>query len=368
MATLIFKPTEACNSRCIYCEVVKKKTPGPKKMTFQNLELLFQRINEFLLEQPQEEMKIIWHGGEPLLLGPAYFERAAHYQEKHCSGTDGRIRHSLQSNLTLLTREFLKPLKRLGIRNIGSSYDPIGGIRGIGADRDWKTYNRRFLDAVCLLEGMGFNLGVIYVVTRQSLARPLELFNFLSNLAPRGELTFNPVQLHGPGLECLKISPAEYAEFLGTIFPVWWRRREDFGSIEPFFSLTQALIGDRRYLVCGDSGSCASRYIAILPDGSVSHCGRSGDLGLLNYGSIQEKSFSQIFADPQRELLRQRQAVLPETECQGCRFWNLCHGGCPLDACFATGSFLKKSDWCRAKQNLLANCLEPLVRKETPWT
>ena len=75
MATVIFKPTEACNARCIYCEVVKK-TRGPKRMTFKTLELFFQRANEFLVERPQEEMEIIWHGGEPLLLGPGYFERA----------------------------------------------------------------------------------------------------------------------------------------------------------------------------------------------------------------------------------------------------------------------------------------------------
>ena len=75
MATVIFKPTEACNSRCIYCEVVKK-TRGPKRMTFKTLELFFRRVNEFLLERPQEEMEIIWHGGEPLILGPGYFERA----------------------------------------------------------------------------------------------------------------------------------------------------------------------------------------------------------------------------------------------------------------------------------------------------
>lgn len=368
MATLIFKPTEACNSRCIYCEVVKKKTPGPKKMTFPTLELLFRRVNEFLLDRPQEEMRIIWHGGEPLLLGPAYFERAAHYQEKHCSKTAGRIRHSLQSNLTLLTGEFLAPLRKLGIRTIGSSYDPIGEVRGLGKDRDWKAYNRRFLDAVCLLEAEGFAWGLIYVVTQRSLAQPLELFTFLTNLAPKGELTFNPVQVHGLGPDRIKISPAEYAEFLGAIFPVWWRQRADFGPIEPFFSLTQALAGDRRSLVCADSGTCAQRYVAVLPDGRVSHCGRSGDLGLLDYGSIQEKSFSQVFADPQRELLRRRQDVLPATECQGCRFWELCHGGCPLDAWFATGSFLRKSDWCRARQELMAKYLEPIAPKEAPCT
>ncbi|MGA9755705.1 MAG: radical SAM protein [Desulfobaccales bacterium] len=363
MATLIFKPTEACNSRCIYCEVVKKKTRGPKHMTFKTLELLFRRVNEFLLERPQEDLEIIWHGGEPLLLGPRYFARALHYQEKHCSGTVSRIRHSIQSNLTLLSREFLDPMRKLGVTHIGTSYDPIGNTRGLGKNRDWKTYNQRFLDAICLLEDEGFTWGVIYVVTQRSLAKPLEIFNFLTNLSPKRGLMFNPVLVHGCGLDHIKITPNQYAEFLGTIFPVWWRHRHEFGRIEPFFSLTENLVGDRKYLICTDAGACADSHLAVLPDGSASLCGRSADCGLLDYGSIHEKSFSQIFADPQREALRRRLVVLPETACKGCRFWDICHGGCPLDGWFAGGSFRHKSEWCQAKKGLIEKYLEPIINQ-----
>lgn len=361
MATVIFKPTEACNSRCIYCEVVKK-TRGPKRMTFKTLELFFRRVNEFLLERPQEELEIIWHGGEPLILGPGYFERALLYQEKHCSRTAARIEHTVQSNLTLLTREFLDPMRKLGITSIGSSYDPISNIRGLGANRDWRAYNRRFLDALCLLEEEGFDWGVVYVVTQQSLAQPREIFNFLTNLSPRRGLRFNPVLVYGGGLDHIRISPAEYAEFLGAIFPVWWEHRADFGHIEPFRSLVGRLVGEGTSLTCTDSGACASTHLSVLPDGRASHCGRTADWGLLDYGSIHEKSFSQMFSDPQREVLRRRQAVLAETECQGCRVWDLCHGGCPVDGWFAAGSFLHKSGWCRAQKDLIEKYLEPLVK------
>ena len=360
MATVIFKPTEACNSRCIYCEVVKK-THGPRRMTFKILELFFQRVNEFLVERPQEEMEIIWHGGEPLLLGPGYFERALIYQEKHWAGTAGRIEHSIQSNLTLLSREFLDPLRRLGITTIGSSYDPVVNIRGLGANRDWREYNRRFLDAIGLLEDEGFNWGVVYVVTRQSLARPVEIFNYLTNMSPRRGLRFNPLLAYGEGLEHLKISPAEYAEFLGTIFPVWWQHRADFGHVEPLVSLVQKLVGEGKALTCTEAGACASSHLSVRPDGSTSHCGRSADWGLLDYGSIRDRSFSQIFADPQREVLQRRGAVLPETECRDCRVWDFCHGGCPLDAWYTGGSFLHKTGWCLAQKALIEKYIEPLV-------
>ena len=163
---------------------------------------------------------------------------------------------------------------------------------------------------------------MVYVVTRQSLARPVEIFNYLTNMSPRRGLRFNPLLVYGEGLEHLKISPAEFAEFLGTIFPVWWRHRADFGHVEPFASLVQNLAGEGGSLTCTESGACASSHLNVLPDGSASHCGRSADWGLLDYGSIQDRSFSQIFSDPRREVLRRRVAVLPETECKGCRVWD----------------------------------------------
>ncbi len=368
MATVIFKPTEACNSRCIYCDVVYRKTPGPKRMTFETLETFFRRVNEFLLERPQERMRIIWHGGEPLLLGPGYFERALRYQEKHCSGTVTRIRHLVQSNLTLLSREFLDPMRKLGVANLGTSYDPIDHIRGLGEKRDSLTYKKRFMEAICLLEEEGFNWGVIYVVTKYSLSKPLEIFNFLTNLSPQKKLKFHPVLVNGCGLDHIKVSPTEYTEFLGAIFPAWWRHRDDYGPIEPFSSLLQNLCDDRPSLACLDSGACANSYLGVLPDGRVFHCGRAANWGLLYYGAIQEKSFSQIFSDPQREMLLRRNAVLPETECQGCRFWDICHGGCPLDGWSAAGSFYHKSEWCHAKKRLIEKYLEPMLQKEAPWT
>ncbi|MBI2267516.1 MAG: SPASM domain-containing protein [Armatimonadetes bacterium] len=364
MATVIFKPTEACNGRCAYCDVVRKK-PRTPTMSAETLEIFFCRINEFLLERPQEHMEIIWHGGEPLLLGPDFFSQALSFQEKHCPKTCDRIRHDMQSNLTLFSRKFAEILGKLGIRSIGTSYDPIGDIRGLGPKRDSKTYNKRFMEALRLVEEEGFSWGVIYVVTRRSLAKPLEVFQFLSNLSPKGSFMFNPVLLYGGDPWQLKITPEEYAHFLGAIFPVWWKRREQYGQVEPFFSLTRNLLEGSPSLMCCDSGACAHTHLNLLPDGSLSHCGRSGDWGLLPYGSVFDKSFSQVFADPQRAALLERNKVLPKGECKGCRFWNICHGGCPLDSWSHSGSFLHKTEWCAAKRDLIEQYFEPTVRGES---
>ena len=365
MATVIFKPTEACNAGCVYCDVVHKKGHSPRKMPLKTLEKFFFRLNEFLVERPDENMEVVWHGGEPLSLGPEYFAHALRLQQKHCADTGERIRHCIQSNLTLLTRELAGALKKLGIDNIGSSFDPIGNVRGLGKRRDSDAYNKRFMDAVCLLDDEGISLGIIYVVTKLSLERPLEIFQTLANLAPRGGFMFNPVLVYGRNLDYLEVSPEEYVDFLGAIFPTWWHKRDEFPLTEPFASLARNLLEESRSLMCSDSGACAYHHINVLPDGSLSHCGRSADWNLLDYGSIFDRSFSQVLGDPQREILIERNTVLPQTECKGCRFWDICHGGCPLDAWSVAGSFLHKSEWCYAKKGFIEKYFEPVAMPDT---
>ena len=362
MATVIFKATEACNARCIYCDVVHKKPRAPVVMPLETLEIFFSSINEFLLNRPDEQMEVIWHGGEPLLLGPDYFGQALHFQEKHCAATGSRIRHSIQSNLTLFSRDFTEILKKLGITSLGSSYDPILNLRGLGTKRDSQAYNRKFMDGIRLVEEEGFGWGIIYVVTKLSLAKPLEIFHFLANFSPKGAFMFNPVLIYdNPKLNRLKVTPKEYADFLGAIFPVWWQQLEEFPQVEPFSALTSNLLEEGTSLMCSDSGACARNHINVLPDGSLSLCGRAADWSLLQYGTIFDKSFSEVLADPQREVLMERNTILPETDCKGCRFWKICHGGCPLDAWSGSGSFLHKSEWCYAKRGFIEKYFEPMV-------
>lgn len=369
MATIIFKPTEECNARCVYCDVVQKKgAHGPKRMSLEMLERFFYRVGEFLRDRPSEHVRLIWHGGEPLLLGYDYFEHARQFQEKHCAGNVDRIQHDMQSNLTLLTEDHIAAFKMLGIRCVGTSYDPEPGVRGIGTKRDTARYNARFHQSIRLLEDNGIGWGIIYVVTRKSLADPGRVFNFLRNFANNGAFMINPVLDYGRALDDIRITPEEYAAFLGAIVPLWWRYRDNLARIEPLYSLSRVLAGHEISLMCTAAGDCAQTHVDVTTDGRASQCGRAADWHLLDYGSIVDKSFAEIFADPQRELLARRNAVLHDSECEGCRYWDICHGGCPLDGASSDGDFFHKTQWCRTQKLFIEQFMEPLVREEMAGT
>jgi len=359
MATIIFKPTEKCNSNCIYCDVVVKKQP--KTMSFELLEHIFKNIDEYLKAKPQERIQLVWHGGEPLLLGEAYFLKAAEMQEKYCPETKHRIQHAIQSNLTLMNQNFLDIFKRMGIDQIGTSFEPIANMRGPGAKRDSLTYNTQFMKGINLLERNNIGWGFIYVVTKKALARPLDVFFYLSNLKLSGGFMLNPVLVYGEDKENIGITSEEYADFLGTIFQQWWKYRDRYPIVNPFKMFTENLVENKLTTGCEDTGQCAYGHVYIGPSGETSQCGRAGDWEIISYGNINERSLIDIMQDEQREQFIKRNDVLLSGECKDCPYWEFCHGGCPLDSFIQTKSFMHRTNRCDGKKLFLEKYFFPIT-------
>lgn len=361
MAVLIFKPTAACNANCRYCEASNNRHTST--MSVEMLGLLMQRIDEYLTDRPEERVALTWHGGEPLLLGPDYFEKAWELQNRHCPRTGSRIEHLIQSNATLFDERFVPAFRKLKIRQVGTSYEPLPGIRGPGKGtepRDSESYNRQFLRGTACMERHGILWGMIYTVHRQSLEDPLRLYHFLINLTG-GNLNFNPVCFGDETENDLAITASEYTEFLGTVFKAWWPQHEVYAGVQPFGRFLQDLSHGGCSGSCCYSGRCSHGWLGIGPDGVASHCGRTLDWSRQQYGNIVTHSMADLLNHEKREVFRERIGHLQETECSGCRFWNMCHGGCPLDAHLAGGDYQHRWKWCESVKGLMERYMEPIT-------
>jgi uncharacterized protein len=359
MAVVIFKAIEKCNSNCAYCNVIKKRQDTT--MSLELLAIVFGRLDEYLTRFPDQSIDFTWHGGEVCLLGVDYFKQAIALQEKLLPKTKSRVNHQVQSNLTLITQELLDVFKQMGIRQIGSSFEPIPHIRGFGPDRDSDAYNRRFFNGANLLQKNGFTWGVIYVVHKQSLEIPLDIFHYLTNLNLYNGPNFNPVVLRPEESPEFGITPKQFADFLGAICPVWWKNHERFPSLKPFSSFLSSFRDHNLRPVCGNCGNCANNWVYIGPDGVTSQCGTAGDFNIIQYGSIQDRSLYDILYDPRREIFKNRQKNLFQTECNGCRYWKICLGGCAIDAAVMCGDISKRSPYCETLKIFIEQYFEPIT-------
>ena len=361
MPLVILKATEKCNSNCSYCDVVRKDGTG-RSMPLDVLETVFRRVNEYLIAFPGEEVELNWHGGEPLILGTGYFHEAIRLQKEHFATTSGRIKNTLQTNLTLMSEEFIPIFKQMGINFVGTSFDPEPSVRGPGDDPDSGEYNRQFFRGAEILNRHNIGWGVIYVATRNALENPLEVFYYLTNLVPRsGSILMNPVLIYDESRKAERVTPEEWIGFLSKIFPVWWENRQRYPVVNPFQGYLDKILGDPDNKTPSHVAGCVWNEVNISPGGEASQCGRASDWDLLSFGNISERTLADILADAQRQELEDRLVMLHSSDCQGCPYWGLCSGGCPLDAWSEHGDFMHRSPWCESTRGFLERYFEPLT-------
>ena len=359
MPTLIFKETEACNSNCIYCDVIARKKP--RTISFERLEKVYMYLNEFLEKYPEQRFSIVWHGGEPCIVGADFYEKALEFQNKYCQKTKNRIEYEVQTNLTLMNQPLIDVFKQMGITRVGTSYEPYKGLRGYGPNRDSDAYNRDFYRGIELIERNGWTWGFIYVVTRAALEKPLEIFRLLTNFRVKGGFQLHPVYSYkNEDKNNVGITATQFAEFLGTIFQVWWPHRQRYPFVEPFFTYLNHY-GEGGPTCCSESGKCAYSHLYIGPDGEYSHCGRASDWAVFNVGSVDNMSIIEAFRASYRKELAKRTTYLAENDCKGCEYFKLCHGGCPLDGWNYRDTIFAKTEWCASRKLFLKKYFEPIT-------
>lgn len=377
LLTLIIKATEQCNANCVYCSVGSKNTKHVK-MGEEVLSLLFDRISGYLKQSAENEVLIIWHGGEPLLLGLEFFEKVYECETRILRENAKRVQHTLQTNLTLYRVAFDQILRKLRMTGIGTSFEHVDNLRGIGDSGDSLLYNRKFFEGLRLLRRTDLFLGIIYVVTSASLDKPVESLVYITNLIHNREkagVRLNTIYLEGEARKesalHLQVSPEEFGYFLGKAFTHWLRRRHTMPVVQPFTSIYDYLSNGNRSFCCDEAGICSRSHLGIGPDGELFQCGRSMDAGLLKLGNIRDTEIAGIVNHPVKKMIAERQEALASADCADCRFFDVCHGGCPIDSYVHCGTMLGKSTFCETKKIFYQEFVEPLLgvsmsRKKIP--
>jgi uncharacterized protein len=186
--TAIVKPTHECNLACKYCYVEDQAEKG--RMDQQTLE----RMTQQLVTLPGiESVNIIWHGGEPLLMGLEFYKEAISIQNALKGQVN--IQNSMQSNSTLINEKILDYFEKVGMR-IGTSLDGPEEIHnltrvypdGRGSFKEvWEgiqlTGERSRRKRCYQKERGGYigGLGAITILTRKNIDQLEEVYDFFKS-------------------------------------------------------------------------------------------------------------------------------------------------------------------------------------------
>lgn len=127
--SFIMKVNSRCNLACDYCymyeSVDKSWENQPMHMSRNVVDATAQRAGEYAKKHGLPELAFIFHGGEPLLEKPEFFDYTASSLTRAVNEiTNGQTitRFGVQTNLVQLNEDYLKVFKRWGIQ-VGASLD-----------------------------------------------------------------------------------------------------------------------------------------------------------------------------------------------------------------------------------------------------
>jgi uncharacterized protein len=303
-----------CNLACKYCYQNGQREASAKRPGF-SFDTVLQQVTKH--NQP-----FTVFGGEALLLPIADLEKLF----KH--GFDNFGRTSIQSNGTLITKDYIRLFRRYNV-SIGISIDGPGELndaRWVRNLRKTRRYTARSEAAITMLIDSGIVPGLIITLHRINAA-PRKLPRLLRWIRYLDSLGIKKVRLHN-----LQVDDPVVAEELlldeddcRAAFVALYTLQKELSGLE--FDIFR----DIRDLLMGKDGDASCVWKACDPyttpavqgiegDGHASNCDRTNKGGIPFVKSTEERHerYLALYHTPQ-----------PYGGCRGCRFFMFCKGQCP---------------------------------------
>ena len=370
----VLKVASRCNLNCSYCYVYNKGDSSwktrPVYMPDEVLESALDRIRTWCLENRQERVSILFHGGEPLLAGHERFAGWCDRIRATLQDTS-RVSLNLQTNAVLIDEEWTRIFRKYSI-SLGISMD---GPREIH-DRFRVTHDGHgsydvVQAGISYMRDAGLPVSILCVVPfGANGAHVQRCFSELgagriSYLLP--DFTHDSIAAvwaaHGP-------SPC--ADFLIPAFDYWWNQGTLDVLVEPFMNITRLVMGGESVLDM--LGNRPFGFVFVESDGSIEGldvlkvCAEGTSNTGLNVltddfdklSTLEQPQFRAVFSSP----------ALPDA-CQSCRERMTCSGGYLPHRWSRGNSFNNASVWCRdlllvfehIRQRLGVSCEETRLRR-----
>lgn len=356
---LIIKVTNSCNMSCKYCYIEpevfhKQMEPATARRV----------VRTFLDSDYFKRVSFVWHGGEPLLRGRAFFEEVL--AEQRTLPTKVKFENSIQTNATLLDDNILEFLVS-NTFHIGMSMDGPSALSNL--TRPYRSTGKRedspanaVLSTAQKLHSRKIAAGAIVVVSASNIDYPEEIYR--SYRAENIHMKITPLMNCGHSVENgvveLGITARQYGEFMIRLFDTWYDDRETTISIDPFSRLLTQMLGYPKVpCSCVFSRDCHHSFIGIAPDGEMFPCGLFQGETQFRYGNIADLRPEDIPNTAVFKSLEDREKKIL-ADCAGCAFYTLCFGGCMFNSLKNAQHFYEKDYYCESYRMYFSHLLERL--------
>ena len=339
--TIIVVPTEKCNCKCKYCFEPDEVHKGL------GVEYDFDAMKKSL-EQiwggRYHHSSIALHGGECTLIPFEEFEKLVsliyNLPWKRSDGTVGRKGAvSIVTNGTLITDKHIELFKKYNVHvaiSVDGSPD-LNILRGPDpSDKQvTRVYNLKVNETIKKLRGNGVAVSIMCMLHSGNV----------STKEQRGKLGGWMLWLKKQGITGGRVNPIysdrhpELEPRLNDLFQMWvnvykWNKKYGL-RWNPLIEMERNLTGENKQPQPCVHNKCDpfnTHTISVLPDGQIGCCDRTFTHGLYTRSLDETKSG--------------RYSALEQIDCKDCKYWRVCHGGCPEEG--IGGDWRRKTRFCEA--------------------
>lgn len=337
---LVLQSTPFCNLDCSYCYLPDRA--AKQRMSEATLVCSFEKV--FASSFLADHLTVLWHAGEPLVPGVAYYERAFALIEG-LRPQALAIGHSFQTNATLIDDAWIDFFRAHNVR-VGTSVDGPAGLN----DRNRKTRAgggsfEQTMRGIRLLRAHDYPFHVITVLTRDSLRQPRQMFDFYAENGI-SRVAFNVEEIEGvhttsslASQEAEREVRAFYETFLDLIerHSARIEVREFVGAFDAIANPASERYGNPlaeplRTLSIGVDGAIGTFAPELLGYASERH-------GALAFGNIHTTEIADVLHDP-KFIAVDEEVARGLARCRAtCEYYSICLGGSPANKLFENGSF-----------------------------
>ncbi len=346
---VVFKPIgDACNIRCSYC---------PTRNVDIGRLAEFAAIERILLNSIQgtaKEVDITIHGGEPLLVGKSRMRQILVSIESLREQLAIAGRTYIQTNGTLLDREWAELFKAHSV-GVGVSIDGSQSAHDLHrVDRHGKGTFTSVMKGLSALSQAEIIPGILFVLPDEPYLWPDVLDVIKSGL-------YSHIDLEIKYAKCGSSYAREYGERLGELFECWLECRLPL-SFSPnlFQSILDKIVLDGGSL-CWVTGTC-DRHVGVNQNGVLTPCcDRLTGNAKYSFGSLHETKIEDLLNSPKAIEFYQNASAMHE-DCQQCNFRSVCNGGCVYYRIDGSGSAAGKDPLCSTYKVFFAHVANAIDR------
>jgi uncharacterized protein len=352
---VILKIASRCNLNCSYCYLYNHEDSSWRERAKFISDVVFDRalevIRYYCQRPPARQVAILFHGGEPTLVGPTRLRDLAARARSVLGPSLASI--GIQTNGTLLTAKMVEAIAHSGI-NVGISLDGPASIH----DATRVTHTNRGSYAATIqglqrLRGANLEPGVLCVVNPYTSGEDVYI-HFRQLGLTRITYLLPDVSHDNKALWYSSESETPVADYLIPVFDSWFDEDLPDIIVRPFSDLIAAMMGGNSG---GDLfGNPLQTYVIIETDGSIETLDA---LRVCSDGITRTKlnvlTHTLDDIEHMNPLLHRmiNVGIRPSAACQRCSEFAVCGGGYLPHRYSRAREFDNVSVWCKDIQRIL---------------